>query len=316
MNEMIKNETVTVRGKYDLEGTLTTPAQEAGKRPAILIIPGTGISDRDGNMKQLRMNIYKELAESISRLGFITLRYDKRGTHASGGSYVEAGFWDLVDDAEACVKYLESRADVDSERVLVLGHSEGAIIAPALNARHPLGGMILLAGMAEPGKEGFPKQSQRAIQELESMKGLKGSLLRLFRIPQMAQKQTVKTFAKILGSTGDTIRIQGKKINAKWFREHDAYNVLDDLEKVFCPVLAITGSKDLQVEPEHARVIAETVQGPSEWHIIPDMTHILKKTNDELTMLTLLKSYKKMTGEPFDHEMMGLIARWLERFKS
>lgn len=315
MNEIIHNETVTIRGNYDLAGTLTTSVQEAGKRPAILIIPGTGTGDRDGNIKQLRMNIYKELAESLSRLGFITLRYDKRGTHASGGSYVEAGLWDLVDDAEACVKYLESRADVDPERVLVLGHSEGAIIAPALNARHQLAGMILLAGMAEPGKEGFPKQSQRAIQELESMKGFKGSLLRLFRIPQMARRQTEKTFAKILGSKGDTIRIQGKKINAKWFREHYAYNVLDDLEKTLCPVLAITGSKDIQVEPEHARIIADTVQGPSEWHMIPNMTHILKKTSEELSMLTLLKSYKKMAGDPFDHDMMELIARWLENFK-
>ena len=314
MNESIRNEIVTVRGTFDLAGTLTSPVQGQGQRPAILIIPGTGKSDRDGNSRTLRMNIYKELAEQLSGLGFVTFRYDKRGTHASGGSYVETGFRDLVDDAEACLAYLESREDIDPARILVLGHSEGAMIAPALYAKHLFGGMILLAGMAEPGNEGFTKQGERAIREMESMKGFKGTLLRLLRIPQWARKQTDKTFAKILGSTGDTVRIQGQRINAKWFKEHFAYNVLDDLKKVRCPVLAITGSKDLQVEPEHARVIAETVQGPSEWHIVPDMTHILKKTTEELSMLTLMKTYKRMKEVPLDQEMMNLIAGWLKKY--
>jgi esterase/lipase len=310
----LKEVNVTIKGKFELAGTMVIPEDGERKYPAVLIIPGTGPGDRDGNSKLLRMNLYKELAHQISKWGIITLRYDKRGINKSKGSYLETGFWDLVEDAGACVNYLKSHPNVDPERIIVLGHSEGCLIAPALNARQPVQGLILLAGMGAPTKEILPKQNEMLVQELEEMQGFKGLLIRLFKIPQRIRKQSEKALAKILQSTTPTIRIQGKKINAKWLREHYEYNVLDDLAQVTCPTLAITGSKDLQVDPQHAEIIANTVKGEAEWYILSNMTHILKKTEEPISMLTLIKTYNKLANAPIDQDLVEKIDNWLQKY--
>lgn len=70
-----KDEVVNINGSYLLEGTLTIPTKSKGKYPAVLIIPGTGKSNRDGNGSKINLNLYKDLAEIITSLGFVTLRY-------------------------------------------------------------------------------------------------------------------------------------------------------------------------------------------------------------------------------------------------
>ncbi|WJH36799.1 lysophospholipase [Paenibacillus sp. CC-CFT747] len=229
--------------------------------PAILIIPGTGGNDRDGNSRMLRMNLYKDLAHVLTGLGWATLRYDKRGIGRSKGSFLESGMWDQVDDAEACLRYLEAHPQVDPGRILILGHSEGCILGPALNARHPVSGLILLSGVAGSLKDALPMQNERAIRELEALTGFKGFLVRLLKVGKKARKQQESLIRRLEQSTGPVIRLRGKKINAKWFREHLAYSVMDDLAKVTCPTLAVTGDKDLQVDPGDAERMASAVKG-------------------------------------------------------
>jgi alpha/beta superfamily hydrolase len=244
---------VRIEGKFPIEGTLTIPMPQDRKYPAVLIIPGTGKSDRDGNGFKINLNLYKDLAETITKLGFITLRYDKSGTHKSKGRFVETGFWDLVDDAESAVRFLQSRPEVDHERIIILGHSEGSMIAPAVNTRTPAAGLVLLSGVAESAKIAFPRQFQQALKEIREMPGVKGTLLRLLVKLQNAEKRYWKFVTKILESKTPSIKIYGiLPFNAKWFREQFAYDVMNELPKVNCPTLAITGSNDIQVVPEHA----------------------------------------------------------------
>ncbi len=313
MNERFKEIHVTIESVYPLAGTLAVPAAQAEPFPAVLIVPGTGKSDRDGNGGGLNMNLYKQLAHRISELGFVTLRYDKRGTHASGGDYYKTGLWDLVDDAEACVRFLQSRPEVDAGRIIILGHSEGCFIAPAVHSRRPVQGLILLSGAAGPMDEILRRQGEMAIRELEASTGFKGFLVRLLNIPNKAKKQTDEVFEKIRRTTTDTVRIKGAKVNAKWFREYFDYDVFEHLRRVTCPTLAVTGSNDIQVEPEHAKVIAEAVNGEAEWHIIPQMNHILRKFAKPHTMLGLKKEYKSLLDQPIDSRLIALIADWLRK---
>jgi hypothetical protein len=88
---------------------------------------------------------------------------------------------------------------------------------------------------------------------------------------------------------------------------------MNELPNVTCLTLAITGSNDIQVLPEHAKIIAETVKGESEWYIIPDMNHILRKYEKEHTMLNLIKDYKKIKNKPRDPNLIDLLSAWLKK---
>lgn len=226
----IEQQVVVTGSACPLGATLTIP--DAGqKSPAILIIPGTGTSDRDGNNERFDLRLYKELAQFLGGLGFVVLRYDKRGIGASGGDYYQTGFRDLVDDAQACVEFLRDRPEVDADQLTLLGHSEGCWIAPAVNARTHVQGLILLAGACESARETLPRQTAMALEALEQLQGFRGEL----------------------------------------------------------------------------------IGGDSEWHIIRDMTHILRRTDENATILSLMKLYKKLSSEPIDAELLRVIEDWLQK---
>lgn len=300
-----------IQSDYPLSGTLTVPNEQNEIFPAVLIISGSGKADRDGNMRKMKMNMYKELAEFLTKNGFITLRYDKRGTHQSGGDFHKVGVSDLIEDAIQCVKFLQNQAIVDKEKIFILGHSEGALIAPAVNHRISVSGLILLAGAAGPTKELSNFQTEKLFKEMNEANGFKGWIFRTFKIVNKTKKQNEKIFKKVLHSDKDVIRVKGVKLNAKWFRETLSYNVRDYLQEVSCPVLAITGEKDVQVPPEHAQLIAETVKGEAEWHIISNMNHVLRDYEGEHTLLGLIKEYKAVVDDPLNHELLDKISRWL-----
>ncbi|MDQ0232076.1 pimeloyl-ACP methyl ester carboxylesterase [Metabacillus malikii] len=313
---MSKSLEVTIHGTYPLSATLTIPEESTSTYPAILFISGSGKGDRDGNLKNMPMNIYKDLADFLTSKGFITLRYDKRGIGNSGGKFIETGVNDFIDDAVDGLKYLEAHPKVDANRILILGHSEGALIAPAVNQRKAVSGLILLAGAAEPNKDLLPRQNEMAFAELNQKKGLQGWMFRTFKLADKARKQNKKIFAKIANSNKDVMRIQGFKQNAKWLRELYTFNTCDYLKDVTCPVLAITGDKDIQVPPDHAKLIAEMVKGDAEWEIIPNMNHIFRKYEGQHAMLTLIKEYKKQVHEPIDEDLLKRLDTWLERFQN
>jgi uncharacterized protein len=317
MNAHAHEQEILVDGKLPIAGTLAIPSTETGdeRLPAVLILAGTGENDRNGNSRWIQSNMYRDIASFISEQGCISLRYDKRGVGGSKGSFIETGVWDLVDDAEACLLYLREHPRVDPERIVVLGHSEGALLAPLLFERQPCAGLILLAGFAEPSKVAMPRQANMALQELDNMPGFKGKLIRFLGIPKKLKKKNDKVMSQIIEAQKPIIRIQGKRIGTKWYQEHFALDVTQYLPKVTCPVLAVTGSKDVQVLPEHAQVTAELVSGPAEWHIIPGMTHILKHTEENLSILNAMKVYKKLFEQdvPMSPELKRIIADWLHR---
>lgn len=82
---------VTIESAFTLQGTLTIPTYYSETYPVIMLIGGTGKGNRDGNTSRLQLNLYKELADYFTSLGFAVLRYDKRGTHKSKGITIKQG---------------------------------------------------------------------------------------------------------------------------------------------------------------------------------------------------------------------------------
>ncbi|MCI0767954.1 alpha/beta hydrolase [Bacillus sp. TL12] len=304
---------VTMECAYTLQGTLTLPTYYSASYPAILIIGGTGKGNRDGNTSRLQLNLYKELADYFTSLGFAVLRYDKRGTHKSKGNYYKSGVTDFIDDAVLWIRFLKDHPQIDPKRVIIAGHSEGALLAPAVYARESVGGLVLLAGAAEPSKLLLERQIDKVVNELENESGFLGWLSKMLKIPQRMKKQNEVITKKVQDSTEAVIWIKGTKVNAKWLREQLQYNVVTYLEQVSCPVLAITGDRDIQVPPEHAKLIASYVNGEAEWHIIPNMNHILRNYEHKHTMIRLMKEYKGLMDKCIEEELLHVMKGWLKK---
>ncbi len=146
---MTNERVVTIpSGSLQLAGSLRLP--EAGLScPAVLLIPGSGQVDRDENAPKARLNALHEIAVALADHGIASLRVDKRGVGVSGGDYWETGFFDHVTDAAAALVFLRSQPEIRQDRVFLLGHSEGSLIATRLAATgSPVAGVILLAGPA------------------------------------------------------------------------------------------------------------------------------------------------------------------------
>ncbi|WP_066175194.1 alpha/beta hydrolase [Bacillus marinisedimentorum] len=307
------NQEAIIEGAVELRGTLTIPEGDREKYPAVLIIPGTGALNRDGNAKGLELNLYREVAEWLSGQGFATLRYDKRGVGGSGGKQYETSMMDLVDDAEACLEFLRSYPLVDEENVLVLGHSEGAILAPALNARNPVSGLILLSGAGMRLDEAIKMQQEIGLKELDEIGGFKGFLISKLKVTEKARKKNEKFFKKILDGEKDVMRVGTSKVSARWFREHFTYPINDAYEKIECPVLAITGKRDFQADYRNLDKLSGYITAPLEIHAIEDMNHGLKEQKQDHSLLQAKKLYKSDIGKPLHPELRSVLETWLRK---
>lgn len=304
-----------IKSKFMLRGTLSIP-KEKTIAPAILILPGSGTADRDGNIpkKKLFMNIYKELAHFLASLGFVVLRYDKRGSGESEGDAKRIGLTALVEDACAAVSALKQHPNVDQKQILALGHSEGCTVAAALNEKYPLQGLILIAGAAEKMQDSLKRQRNIAYEEMLQEKGWKGSLIKKLNVIEKNEKKVEKLFAKMMETDQDFIR-QGLfvKMPAKYFREMFSYDVEQALQKVECPVFAATGAKDSQVDPENLNKLPQLVKGEVETHFIEGMNHFLRQQEGPMTILHVKKELAKWSKQPISEELLRLLKIWLEK---
>ena len=291
---------------HRLSGTLTVPESRPAM-PAAVLVSGSGPIDRDSNMKRAKLGVMQQVAAHLADRGIATLRYDKRGVAESEGNYKAAGLHDNVADARAAVAALRDRPEIDPEQVFVIGHSEGALIAAELaaetDADRRLAGVVLLAGGAQPGKAVLQWQ---AGQIAGSLPGPVKFLMKVLRKDLVGIQ--AKRFAQLEATTTDVARIQMVKVNAKWFREFMTHDPSESLRKATVPVLAITGSKDIQVDPADITLIEQLVPTACEGHVLENVTHLLRSDDGPATTRT----YKQQMKRPLDRNLLDLVASWIE----
>lgn len=291
---------------FRLTGSLMLPSAD-GRFPAVLLLPGSGQVNRDENAKTLPINAMREIADYLAARGIATLRFDKRGVGASEGDYFSAGFFDHVNDAAAALAWLKAQDQIQPEKVFVLGHSEGSGLTMRLaGAGAEVAGIVLLTGWAKNSEELLLWQAEQIVP---GMKGFNAWLIKLLHID--IRKAQAKQFAKIKRSTKDWYRQLHIKVNAKWMREFLSYTPAEDLVKIHVPVLALTGSKDIQVDPAEITHIEKLVKGEFEGHVLPDVTHLLRAdlTPGHPTTAT----YKEQVKRPVDARLLELVGAWLQK---
>ncbi|MGS0683569.1 alpha/beta hydrolase [Nakamurella sp. GG22] len=306
-----------------LGGTVQLPAPGRPVAAAAVIVTGSGRLDRDANERRAPLTVSRDLAAALAGAGVASLRYDKRGVGASAGDYLRSGVEDNIADARSALSALAAQPECTGVPTVLIGHSEGAMIATAVAAdsdpgqsasrsalptadQHAaadgLAGVILLAGPAKTGEQTVIWQAQRIAPALPKVAR---AVLKMLRTTP--EKQQRKALRKITAADGDVARMQGVRVSAKWFREFLAFDPVPLLARITVPVLAITGDKDLQVDPDDLDVIAETVPGPVTVDRVPNLSHILRRDPNPPT----LGDYRRQMREPVDAVVLEEIARWI-----
>lgn len=249
-----------------LYGTLTVPAR--GAETAVLLIAGSGPTDRDGNNRGLRCDCYRLLAEELTAAGYAVLRYDKR---AIGSSVLddptlvaELTLDQYIDDAAALADYL---AGEGFRRVVLAGHSEGALIASVAAQRSPaIAGIISLCGAGYPMDEVLRLQlaGQLVPAHMELFVEVEQIIASLKRGERVDMTYHTQGLQALFSPSVQPFIISQMR-----------YDPRQELRKAQVPVLIVGGGNDLQVPADNAEALAAARRDARKC-IIPGMAHTLK----------------------------------------
>jgi pimeloyl-ACP methyl ester carboxylesterase len=252
-----------------LAGTLTLPKSKENPIVAILI-SGSGPQNRNEELKGHKP--FLVIADYLTNNGIAVLRYDDRGTAESEGDFKTATSFDFATDVEAAIDYLKTRTDINTKKIGLIGHSEGALIAPmvAANPENEVAFIVSLSGPGVNGAKILETQSRRAgelagVPEAVLIENEKLAHMIYSIILSETDEAVIKS--KITNSLNDyktknplsilapyitdtMIEEQLGVLKNKWLLSFIRTEPKDFLQKTTCPVLALNGSKDFQVLPK------------------------------------------------------------------
>ncbi len=246
---------------HTLAGTVTKP-HGAGPFPGVILVSGSGPQDRDETI--FGHKPFLVIADHLTRNGIAVLRYDDRGTAGSTGDHSTATSRDLATDAEAALAFLRTVDGVDALRTGIVGHSEGALIAPMLaTSEEPPNFMVLLAAPGVPGDELLRVQLELVLragganeQMIKAQRAQQEEAFRLIRQGLTEENlEAIRAMARAsLEATGldgealeQGVEAQVQALQSPWMRYFVSYDPRPRLRKVSSPVLALNGTLDLQV---------------------------------------------------------------------
>lgn len=245
-----------------LAGTLLLPAAR-GKVPVVLVIAGSGPTDRDGNTRGMgRNNSLRLLAEGLAARGIASLRVDKRGVGGSAAALTREAdirFDDLIGDAEGWVRKL--RADPRFSTVTVLGHSEGSLIGMVAARQAGADAFVSVAGAGRPAGQILREQLKP-------------------HLPPALSAQSDSILAALeAGRTRDSVppvlatlyRPSVQPYLISWLRRHPAR----EIARLRMPVLVAQGTTDIQVPTADADSLHAALRA-SRLLRVEGMNHVLK----------------------------------------
>ena len=250
-----------------LQGTLLAPASIGV--PVILIVPGSGATDRDGNSPGLRTSTYKELAEGLSTRGIATVRIDKRGMYGSVLAVADANavtIDDYANDVHSWVAAIRKRTGVAC--VWVLGHSEGGLVA-LVAGQNPsdICGLILMATPGRPLGEVIREQLQSSGADARVLNNAL-SVLDVLDAGQQVDETRIDPALMPLFRP----QVQGLLMSELAL---DPARLIATFNK---PVLIMQGQRDAQVKPRDAKQLKHA-DPRAELVLLPDTNHSLKSAS-------------------------------------
>jgi hypothetical protein len=316
-----------------LAGTFTYP-KEGNKFPTIVLVSGSGQQDRNESL--LGHKPFLVLSDYLTKLGCAVLRYDDRGFGKSTGDFLTSTTIDNMKDALAAVTYLKLRKEIDVEKIGIMGHSEGGLIAAiAAATSDDVCFIVMLAGTGVVGEQILYAQG-RAINKASGMNDennnrsemLQKDLFSILRKGKDDQVTTIamreylhktipelsESFRKETQMDSSSIETMIKRMVNPWFRTFLSLDPAPYLQKVKVPVLAINGEKDIQVLPKQNLPAIEKAlkEGKNKDYTVKELkglNHLFQKCNS-----CNVVEYSTL-DETFSNDALSVIGDWIkERF--
>jgi pimeloyl-ACP methyl ester carboxylesterase len=244
----------------DISGTLALPARKGC--PVALIIAGSGPTDRNGNSMFTNNNSLQLLARELAKAGIATVRFDKRGVAKSAQALkreADLRFEDYIKDAVAWIQMLKK--DKQFNGVVVIGHSEGALIGMVAAATAGAKKYVSIAGTARPIDEILMEQLLASSKELHDMS-----------VPIVDSLKKGLLVTNVDNKLATIFRPSVQPYMISWLK----YNPQKEIKKLNIPVLLVQGTNDIQVPAEEARLLS-AAKPAAQLKLIPNMNHVLKQ---------------------------------------
>lgn len=285
-----KDEEITIN--EFISGSLLAPTSE-DKPPLVIIIAGSGPTDRNGNQSFLKNDSYKKLARGLSKKGIASFRYDKRILKAQelGIKESELSFDDFVTDAISVLDHFREKDDYG--KIILLGHSQGSLIG-MLAAEEKADAFISIAGAGKPIDSIIVEQI--AIQ----MPGFEEGTRTSFK--EMREKGSTSSYNPMLEAI---FRPSVQPFLLSWM----IYDPVAEIAKLDIPVLILNGTNDFQVTEKEAELLKAANPG-AKLVLLEGMNHVLTKIESDDT-LTNSKSYNE-PALPLHPELLPTISAFIK----
>lgn len=320
-------------GKLKFGATLTLPSEKSKEYPAVLLISGSGPQDRDETI--FGHKPFAVIADHLTKQGFAVLRVDDRGVGKSTGNHAGASSEDFAKDVEAGLDFLMLNNAIDKKNIGLIGHSEGGMIAPIVAARRKeIKFIVLLAGPGIPGADLLAEQNVAIFQSNgmapaaataygEMFKTLTNTIAKAKDSVQAMSKgmellenwtaaDSVKKLFKVNSAEGRRAYLSDMvaTIYTPWFRYFVTYDPAPNLQKLTAAVLALNGSRDLQVLPTSnlagiKKALLKSKASTFEIKEIPQLNHLFQTC----TQCTV-EEYGSLE-ESFSPAALNIMSEWL-----
>lgn len=277
----------------DIYGTLTMPEQPQ-HIPVVLIIAGSGPTDRNGNNPMMKNESLQKLAYGLADHHIASLRFDKRGIGESATaskSETDLRFEDYINDAKGWIELLKK--DKRFSKVFVAGHSEGSLI-----------GMIAASGIAD-GYISIAGAGQSADKILKNQLAGQTRMVQDFSFPVIDSLVAGKTVKEVNPMLYSLFRPSVQPYLISWFR----YNPQVEIKKLSIPTLIIQGTSDIQVSVEDAKLLA-AARTSAKLVLIENMNHIFRIVAGDRTANMATYSNPAL---PISNELVNSIVKFIRK---
>ncbi len=271
-----------------LAGTLTLP-EKSGSFPAVILITGSGPQNRDEEI--FGHKPFLVLADYLTKKGIAVLRFDDRGVGKSTGNFETATTFDFATDIECALKYLQTRKEINKNKIGLIGHSEGGVIAPIVaSTNEDIAFIVLMAGSALRGDkllllQKYKLETQMGIndQAVNSAQEIFAKVYKIILNENIEKETLADTLSHFfMAEYGDALPENEREnmvsqLASPWWINFIRLDPKEYLEKVSCPLLAINGSKDLQIPAkENLEVIRSTCKNVTVKEL-QDLNHLFQE---------------------------------------
>lgn len=292
-------------GSAVLKGTLVLPENHTQNTPVLLMVTGSGLQNRDEEIFEHKP--FAVIADALARQGIATLRYDDRGFGGSTGDLVNVTTEDLKNDALAGVELLRKQF----KRVGILGHSEGGTIGLMLAAEGKVDFVVSLAGGVVSFEKTLLDQNRWTLQQAGYSQDVTDryctALESLFD-ELKAGGNPEPTNHGLPAELEQNLQIAKAQSSTPYMRYFLGLDLTDRLGRITCPVLALNGTKDRQVNgEENLNALRNGLAGQKEIRVIEGVNHLFQHCN------TGNPSEYKDIEETFAPEALEIIVTWMKK---